>query len=311
MKDFWKRYRYNRGAVIGLVILAVVIVTAIAAPILFPTSPWKMVSRPFLPPFTQDSLPLGTDALGRNVLSGLAHGAYVSLLVGLVSTIVALAIGVPVGALAGYFVGRTDDALMRVTEFFQTIPSFALAIVLLAIFQPSLTFVIVAIAIVSWPPVARLVRGEVLSLRTREFVEAATLSGLRNTQIILHHILPVKDHGSAHGFHSLWEQSHYRIGGHRFARPAFAHDAKDFTGGEVEIDVLCGVFAVSALGQGDGKVANAQEAHSAFLVRRGFRASFSPSPIRFSASTVSKIAMPGKKDSHHAVRITVRAAPII
>jgi len=190
MKDFWKRYRYNRGAVIGLVILAVVIVTAIAAPILFPTSPWKMVSRPFLPPFTQDSLPLGTDALGRNVLSGLAHGAYVSLLVGLVSTIVALAIGVPVGALAGYFVGRTDDALMRVTEFFQTIPSFALAIVLLAIFQPSLTFVIVAIAIVSWPPVARLVRGEVLSLRTREFVEAATLSGLRNTQIILHHILP-------------------------------------------------------------------------------------------------------------------------
>ncbi|WP_417728834.1 ABC transporter permease [Roseovarius sp.] len=190
MKDFWKRFSYNRGAVIGLVILAVVIVTAIAAPFLFPTSPWKMVQRPFLPPFTQDGLPLGTDALGRDVLSGLAHGAYVSLLVGLVSTIVALTIGVPVGALAGYFVGRVDDALMRFTEFFQTIPSFALAIVLLAIFQPSLTFVIIAIAIVSWPPVARLVRGEVLSLRTREFVEAATLSGLGNTQIILRHILP-------------------------------------------------------------------------------------------------------------------------
>lgn len=190
MRDFWKRFRYNRGAVIGLVILAVVIATAIAAPFLFPQSPWKMVQRPFLPPFTQDGLPLGTDALGRNVLSGLAHGAYVSLLVGLVSTVVALAIGVPVGALAGYFVGRTDDALMRFTEFFQTIPSFALAIVLLAIFQPSLNFVIIAIAIVSWPPVARLVRGEVLSLRTREFVEAATLSGLGNTQIILRHVLP-------------------------------------------------------------------------------------------------------------------------
>ena len=135
-------------------------------------------------------LPLGTDALGRDVLSGLFHGAYVSLLVGLVSTIVALAIGVPVGAMAGYFAGRTDDALMRFTEFFQTIPSFALAIVLLAIFQPSLTFVIIAIAVVSWPPVARLVRGEVLSLRTREFVEAATLSGLGNTQIILRHVLP-------------------------------------------------------------------------------------------------------------------------
>lgn len=190
MKDFWKRFRYNRGAVIGLVILAIVIAAAIAAPFLFPQSPWKMVQRPFLPPFTQDGLMLGTDALGRDVLSGLAHGAYVSLLVGLVSTIVALAIGVPVGALAGYFVGRTDDALMRFTEFFQTIPSFALAIVLLAIFQPSLTYVIIAIAVVSWPPVARLVRGEVLSLRTREFVEAATLSGLGNTQIILRHILP-------------------------------------------------------------------------------------------------------------------------
>jgi peptide/nickel transport system permease protein len=190
MKDFWKRYCYNRGAVIGLVILTLVVVAAILAPIVFPQSPWKMVQRPFLPPFTQDGLMLGTDALGRDVLSGLAHGAYVSLLVGLVSTIVALAIGVPVGAMAGYFAGRTDDALMRFTEFFQTIPSFALAIVLLAIFQPSLTFVIIAIAVVSWPPVARLVRGEVLSLRTREFVEAATLSGLGNTQIILRHVLP-------------------------------------------------------------------------------------------------------------------------
>jgi peptide/nickel transport system permease protein len=190
MKDFWKRYRYNRGAVIGLGILAIVVAAAILAPVLFPQSPWKMVQRPFLAPFTVDALPLGTDALGRDVLSGLVHGAYVSLLVGLVSTIVALAIGVPVGALAGYFVGRTDDALMRFTEFFQTIPSFALAIVLLAIFQPSLSYVILAIAVVSWPPVARLVRGEVLSLRTREFVEAASLSGLGNTQIILRHVLP-------------------------------------------------------------------------------------------------------------------------
>ena len=188
--SFWKRFSYNRGAVIGLVILTFVIAAAILAPILFPQSPWKMVQRPFLPPFTQDGLMLGTDALGRNVLAGLAHGAYVSLLVGLVSTIVALAIGVPVGAAAGYFAGRIDDALMRFTEFFQTIPSFALAIVLLAIFQPSLTFVIIAISIVSWPPVARLVRGEVLSLRTREFVEAASLSGLGNFQIITRHILP-------------------------------------------------------------------------------------------------------------------------
>ncbi|WP_439523130.1 ABC transporter permease [Marivita sp.] len=190
MKAFWSRFRQNRGAVIGLVILAIVIICAIAAPFLFPRSPWSMVQRPFLPPFEMDGLPLGTDALGRDVLSGLFHGARVSLLVGLVSTVVALAIGIPIGALAGYYGGLVDDALMRFTEFFQTIPSFALAIVLLAIFQPTLAYVILAIAIVSWPPVARLVRGEVLSLRNREFVEAATLSGQSNLRIILRQVLP-------------------------------------------------------------------------------------------------------------------------
>ncbi|MEE4238892.1 MAG: ABC transporter permease [Anderseniella sp.] len=190
MRAFWSRFRQNRGAVIGLVILAIVIVCAISAPFLFPRSPWSMVQRPFLPPFEMEGLPLGTDALGRDVLSGLFHGARVSLLVGLVSTVVALAIGIPIGALAGYYGGLVDDALMRFTEFFQTIPSFALAIVLLAIFQPTLGYVILAIAIVSWPPVARLVRGEVLSLRNREFVEAATLSGQSNLRIILRQVLP-------------------------------------------------------------------------------------------------------------------------
>jgi peptide/nickel transport system permease protein len=190
MRAFWSRFRQNRGAVIGLIILTIVIICAIAAPFLFPRSPWSMVQRPFLPPFEMDGLPLGTDALGRDVLSGLFHGARVSLLVGLVSTVVALAIGIPIGALAGYYGGLVDDALMRFTEFFQTIPSFALAIVLLAIFQPTLAYVILAIAIVSWPPVARLVRGEVLSLRNREFVEAATLSGQSNLRIILRQVLP-------------------------------------------------------------------------------------------------------------------------
>ncbi|KIN63596.1 Binding-protein-dependent transport systems inner membrane component [Sulfitobacter noctilucicola] len=170
--------------------MTIVIICAAAAPILFPRSPWSMVQRPFLPPFSTEGLLLGTDALGRDVLSGLFHGARVSLLVGLVSTVVALAIGIPIGALAGYYAGMVDDALMRFTEFFQTIPSFALAIVLLAIFQPSLGYVILAIAIVSWPPVARLVRGEVLSLRSREFVEAARLSGQSDLRIILRQVLP-------------------------------------------------------------------------------------------------------------------------
>ncbi len=190
MTDFWKRFKRNRGAVIGLVILVAVILIALFAHLLFPQSPWKMVQRPFLPPFAMERFPLGTDALGRNVLAGLAHGAQVSLLVGLISTMVSLLIGIPIGALAGYFGGRVDDALMRFTEFFQTVPNFALAIVLVAIFEPSVQSIVAAIAIVSWPPVARLVRGEVLSLRSREYVEAAILSGQRNATIIWRQILP-------------------------------------------------------------------------------------------------------------------------
>ncbi len=186
----WRRFAQNRGAVIGLAILLVVVIVALLGPTLMPQSPWRMVGRPFLPPLTDGALPLGTDAVGRDVLTGLVHGARVSLMVGLVSTMVALLIGVPVGALAGYFGGWVDDALMRFTEFFQTIPSFALAIVLLAIFQPSLFWIILTIAIVSWPPVARLVRGEVLSLRTREYIEAAILSGQTSLQIIIRQVLP-------------------------------------------------------------------------------------------------------------------------
>lgn len=190
MVDFWKRYCRNRGAVIGLAILITVILVAILAPIIYPQSPWQIVHRPFLPPFSVGQFPLGTDTVGRDVVVGLAYGAQVSLLVGLISTVAALLIGIPIGAISGYYGGYIDDALMRFTELFQTVPSFALAIVLVAIFQPTIGSIVAAIAIVSWPPVARLVRGEFLSLRSREYVEAATLAGQSNMTIIWRQILP-------------------------------------------------------------------------------------------------------------------------
>ncbi|MBN8411011.1 ABC transporter permease [Halomonas denitrificans] len=187
---FFARFAQNRGALVGLLILWAIILMAVLAPLLFPESPWRMVQRPFLPPMAQEGFWLGTDTMGRNVAAGLMHGAWVSLLIGLVSTAVALAIGVPLGAIAGYYGGWVDDALMRFTEFFQTIPNFALAIVLVAIMQPSVTSIVLAIAIVSWPPVARLVRAEFMSLRQREYVEAARLVGQSNLQIMLRQILP-------------------------------------------------------------------------------------------------------------------------
>ena len=100
--DFLKRFARNRGAVIGLVLLLILVAFAIIAPYLYPQSPWRVVGRPFLAPFMLEHLPLGTDTLGRDIAAGLVHGARVSLLIGIVSTLVALLIGVPLGAVAGY-----------------------------------------------------------------------------------------------------------------------------------------------------------------------------------------------------------------
>ena len=185
-----RRFCRNRGALIGLIVLLIVLAVAAIGPLYYTSSPWRLVARPFVPPFTVERFPLGTDTLGRDLAAGLVHGARVSLLIGLVSTLVALLIGVPLGALAGYFGGWIDDLAMRFTELFQTIPSFALAIVIVAILQPSISSIVLAIGLVSWPPIARLVRGEVLSLRSREYVQAAITLGQSTPRIIVSQVLP-------------------------------------------------------------------------------------------------------------------------
>ena len=187
--DFLRRFSRNKGAVIGLVVLLAVILLALLAPILYPDSPWEIAGPPFRRPLEMGFL-LGTDTLGRDVAAGIAHGARVTLLLSLVSTVVALTIGVVLGAVAGYHGGVIDDIVMRFTEFFQTIPNFILLVVLVAIFTPSITSIVVAIGTVSWPPLARIVRGEFLSLRSREFVQAAHVLGQSSPRIIFGEILP-------------------------------------------------------------------------------------------------------------------------
>jgi peptide/nickel transport system permease protein len=189
MKPFLKAFARNKGAVLGAFILLLVFATAGLAGAVFPYSPWDMQSAPFMPPGEMDMW-LGSDSLGRDVAAGIAYGARVSLLVGGVSTVVALAIGVTLGAVAGYAGGWLDDLLMRFTEFFQTIPSFILAVVLVAIFKPDIVSIVAAIAIVSWPPVTRVVRAEFLSLRAREFVQAAEVLGFSRLTIVFREILP-------------------------------------------------------------------------------------------------------------------------
>ncbi|GAB7544085.1 ABC transporter permease [Cupriavidus sp. 8B] len=188
--SFLKRFVANRGAAVGLALLLLVILTGILASTLYADPPWMMVAEPLLGPFVDGAYPLGTDMLGRDIAAGLAYGARVSLMIGVISTLVAVLIGIVVGALAGYHGGRVDDALMRGTEFFQTIPQLAMALVLVAIFKPSLYSIVGAISMVSWPPVARLVRSEFMTLKQREFVQAAIVIGQKPARIIFTQILP-------------------------------------------------------------------------------------------------------------------------
>ena len=186
--SFAKRFAENRGAVAGLAIMAVVVIVALTAPLLVPIDPMSTRGRPLLPPGGE--FMFGTDMLGRDVFAGIVHGARVSLMIGLISTVIAVVIGVTMGAVAGFFGGWVDDVLVRITELFQTIPSFIFAILLVAIMTPSLGSIVTSIAVVTWPPIARLARSEFMSLRAREFVEAAVLSGVSRARIIIFEVLP-------------------------------------------------------------------------------------------------------------------------
>nr|WP_234894054.1 ABC transporter permease [Sinorhizobium meliloti] len=149
-----------------------------------------MVGKPFLWPGQDPGFPLGTDSLGRDVLAGILHGSRISLFVGLMATALGLTFGVFVGAIAGYFGGWIDDLLVRLIEIFQTLPSFVLLVVLVAIVQPSATTVTLAIAVISWPTVARLTRAEFRAIREKDFVMAARSLGFGDGRIIFCEILP-------------------------------------------------------------------------------------------------------------------------
>ena len=187
--NFARRLFLRPTAIFGFAVFVAIVILALAAPLIFARGPFSIVGMPLLPPGAPGLL-AGSDVLGRDMAVGLAYGARISLLVGITSTLCAVGIGILLGATAGYYGGLIDDLLMRFTEFFQIIPSFVLLMVLVAFMQPSLTSTVIGIALVTWPQVARVVRGEFLSLRNREFVEAARVLGMRDARIIFTQILP-------------------------------------------------------------------------------------------------------------------------
>lgn len=164
------------------------VVVGMLAPLLAPLDPFAVDGPPLSPP--SSAHPMGTDALGRDLFSGVIYGARTSLLVAAGVAVMVVLIGTAVGLLSGYLGGWMDDVLMRSTEMFQVLPRFFLALVVIAFFGPGLDRLVLLLGLTSWPLLARVIRAEVFSLRHREFIEAARVHGASRTRILLREILP-------------------------------------------------------------------------------------------------------------------------
>lgn len=189
LAEAWEMFRRNHAAVVALIVLILIAVGAVIGPALYPTDPFDIVWAPFSPPGEQ-GFPLGTDYLGRDLAAMIINGARVSLIIGLAAAVVSIFIGVSVGALAGFFGGVVEEVLMRITEFFQVLPTLLFSMVIVALFGASLPMITLAIGIVSWTAVARITRSEFLRIRELEYVMASRASGAGNLKLMVQVILP-------------------------------------------------------------------------------------------------------------------------
>ncbi|HEX3953602.1 MAG TPA: ABC transporter permease [Stellaceae bacterium] len=180
----------SRAFMTGAVLLTILLAMAAGADLLYPDDPLGIAGRPTLWPGINAQFPLGTDMLGRDMAAEIFHGARISLTIGFAAAAISLSIGVLIGVTAGYVGGPLGEVLMRITEFFQTIPSFLFAIVLVVILQPSIESIVLAIGVTTWPQIARLARAEVLRVRRADYVLAAVTMGRRPTRIVIDHVLP-------------------------------------------------------------------------------------------------------------------------
>lgn len=189
-REAWRVFRSNTAALLGLTLLASVITMMLLGPWAYGVNAGDIVSAPFTPPFTDPNVWLGTDYLGRDVLAGVLIGGRATLWVGLSAATLAVTIGVTLGALSGYFGGWVDLLLSRITELFQVLPALLFAMVLVTLFQPSLTVVVFAIGMVAWTGTARLARAEFMRLSHLEYANAARAMGVGHLRLMLREILP-------------------------------------------------------------------------------------------------------------------------
>ena len=191
-QDAWRRLLANRAAVVGLIVLGVIAIAAIIGPLFLPWTydqiDWDHVEA--MPSDFATGHYFGTDSLGRDLLARTLFGGRISLTVGILATFVALTIGVTVGAVAGYVGGKTDQVLMRFVDLMYSVPLTFFVIILMVFFGRNFILMFLAIGAVEWLTMARIVRGQTLTLRSKEFIEAARASGGSTPAIILRHIVP-------------------------------------------------------------------------------------------------------------------------
>jgi len=189
-KDAWRRLVKNKLAVIGMIIIATFFLVAIFAPIIAPYGEAEVVAPELRLAKPSWNFPMGLDQNGRDMFSRMVYGARVSLLVGVVAQLIVVGIGVPLGAIAGFFSGRVDNAIMRTVDVFYAIPQLLLVLLLVNMLGPGMKNIFIAIGITGWVTMARLVRGVMLSNREQEYIKAARVAGASNGYIIMRHMLP-------------------------------------------------------------------------------------------------------------------------
>ncbi|OWV72001.1 peptide transporter [Rhizobium sp. R634] len=195
LAEFWHYFSRNKGAVIGLVVFVIILVVAIFAPVFAPHAPNEqnrevLLAVPAWMEGGRASFPLGTDAVGRDILSRLIYGARFSLFIGVVVVTLSVVCGVLIGLVAGYFRGKIDTAIMRLMDIILAFPSLLLALVLVAVLGPGLTNAMIAISLVNQPHFVRLTRASVITEREKEYVIASRVAGAGTLRLMFKTILP-------------------------------------------------------------------------------------------------------------------------
>ena len=201
-----KKFMHNRKAVLGLIIVCFLVLAVILIPIFMKLDPYTTDRAVGFYKAPCSGHPLGTDDVGRDLFARLLYGGRISLFVGIMSTIISVLIGIPLGLIAGYFRGIAETVIMRVADAFMSFPTMVLILVLVAVFGPSILTVTVVIGVLGWTAIAKLIYGNVLSIREREYIQATKAIGMSTPKILLSEVLP-------NAIPPVWANISFRVAG--------------------------------------------------------------------------------------------------